>query len=152
MRKKTSGILLAAIILIAIQFVPVDRSNPRVSDGLVAPPAVSEAIRVSCYDCHSNETRWPWYSYVAPASWVMAHHVHEGRDHLNFSTWSELTDGERTAMMQRIWRMASKGKMPLRSYLLLHREAKLTDQQLEAIHAWSQTPEETGVQETGVQD
>ena len=85
MRKFTRWTLLFVVAgLILIQFAPVDRSNPSVTGEVSAPDPIMAVLRNSCYDCHSNETRWPWYSRVAPLSWRIAQHVREGRGHLNF--------------------------------------------------------------------
>ncbi len=74
----------------AIQLVPVNRSNPTVEADLEAPEAVTAVLRTACYDCHSNETHWPWYSYVAPVSWLVAHDVEEARSEFSFSHWEQL--------------------------------------------------------------
>jgi hypothetical protein len=137
MSKKSIAVLAIVVVFIAIQFVPVDRSNPPVQGEIDAPPAVSDVLRRSCYNCHSNETRWPWYSRVAPVSWFLSHHVHEGREKLNFSTWAALIESDRTEIVREIWDEVSEGDMPLRSYLIMHPEAKLSEQALESIRAWS---------------
>ena len=143
-RRNVVGVVVVAI-LTGIQFVPVDRSNPPVQGEMRAPPAVSEVLRQSCYDCHSNETEWPWYSYVAPVSWMLAHHVDEGRDELNFSTWSDLAEKDRSELVHEISEETSEGKMPLRAYLILHPEAKLSDEALEILRTWSGSSQEKAV-------
>ena len=75
---------------IAIQFVSMNRTNPPVQADFRGSPEVISVLRRACYDCYSNETVWPWYSRVAPVSWVIARDVHEGRAALNFSTWNRL--------------------------------------------------------------
>jgi hypothetical protein len=147
MSKKIVFGLAIAVIVIAIQFVPIDRSNPPVQGRMEAPAAVTKVLRQSCFDCHSNETKWPWYSYVAPVSWVMAHHVGEGRGELNFSTWNELTNNERSELTREIWKKTSNGKMPLRSYLILHQDAKLSEDGLETLRDWSESSQKNDVQE-----
>ena len=74
---------------------PVDRENPPVTGDIGAPSEVDAILRTSCYDCHSNETVWPWYSYLAPASWLVAEDVEHGREHLNFSEWTSYESGKR---------------------------------------------------------
>ena len=119
---KFTGIGLV-IILILIQFIPVSRDNPVVTQEVQWDSAGTRALTQSaCYDCHSNETVWPWYSYVAPASWLITHHVEDGRRHLNFSEWDQPNEGERE-----IARSITSGNMPLWDYLLLHPEAKLAE-------------------------
>ncbi len=91
MRKFIKVVLFLVFAGLAlIQFVAVDRSNPPVTGEVEASSQVMEVLRSSCYDCHSNETRWPWYSRVAPVSWRIAQHVEKGREHINFSEWQGL--------------------------------------------------------------
>lgn len=129
-------LLLVAVGLILIQFVPVDRSNPPVTGEISANDHVLAVFRRSCYDCHSNETRWPWYSRVAPISWQIAEHVREGRERLNFSSWQELSSDDREEATEEIWELVERGAMPLPSYLRMHPEAVLSDLQLDALRRW----------------
>jgi hypothetical protein len=140
-RKRVFKITVAAFGLAVVggQFVPVDRSNPPVEQEVVAPAQVKEVLQKSCYDCHSHHTKWPWYSYVAPVSWFVAHDVHEGRDELNFSRWNHLTGEKQAEMIGEVWEEVEKGEMPLRKYLITHREARLTDQGREILSEWSKT-------------
>src|SRR5438874_1058331 len=85
---KWSAIALGTV-LVAIQLVPVERTNPSATKPIEAPAEVTAVLRRSCYDCHSNETRWPWYAYVAPVSWLVADDVKDGRAKLNFSSWGD---------------------------------------------------------------
>ena len=80
-------------LALGVQFVPVDRSNPPAGRRLNVDPELQAVFRRSCFDCHSNETRWPWYAHVAPISWLIARDVHKARRRLNFSHWSELDPG-----------------------------------------------------------
>lgn len=89
-----SGLSVLAV-LIVIQFIPVDTSNPPVTADIPSSPEGKAVLRRACYDCHSNETRWPWYSRVAPASWLTARDVREGRAELNFSAWNEYSTQQR---------------------------------------------------------
>ena len=137
MRRRSVAGLAVMTVFIGIQFIPVNRSNPPVHGEIQAPRAVSEVLQRSCYDCHSNETEWPWYSHVAPVSWVLVHHVDEGREEFNFSTWSELAEKDRSEIIHEIWEETSEGKMPLRSYLVIHPEAKLSEADIETLRKWS---------------
>lgn len=116
--------VVAGLVLIA-QFVPYghDHSNPPiVAEPVWNSPATRELAERACFDCHSNQTRWPWYSHVAPMSWLVQNHVDEGRQVLNFSEWSRgNSEADEAAETVR------EGEMPPRSYLLLHPEARLTD-------------------------
>ena len=88
-KKKKVAVGLVAL-LVALQLVPVDRTNPAVTGEVPAPDDVRALLRAACYDCHSNETVWPWYTRVAPVSLLAAHDVEEGREYVNFSEWDRL--------------------------------------------------------------
>ena len=134
MKKK---ILIAlVVIVVGIQFVPVKRTNPGVVYDFDGPANVKAILKRSCYDCHSNETKWPWYSHVAPVSWFLADHVKEGREHLNFSDWEPLKDV--VYMHTQIYTMVATGQMPLKSYLLLHSDAKISPEDLATIKKWAE--------------
>jgi hypothetical protein len=90
-------------------------------------------------DCHSNETVWPWYAYVAPISWLVTHDVNSGREHMNVSTWNRLTPNERAEIGEGIWEEVARGTMPLGIYTPLHPEAVLSDADKELIEAWTKT-------------
>ncbi|MET0144718.1 MAG: heme-binding domain-containing protein [Ilumatobacteraceae bacterium] len=114
-----------AVAFVAIQFVPFGwwHENPPVVQDAPWPSAESAAIaRTSCYSCHSNETNWPAYSYVAPFSWLVRRDVEDGRHELNFSDWSEAVDEADDAV-----EMIAEGRMPPSQYTLVHRDAELTD-------------------------
>ncbi len=81
-------LIIFIVVAIGIQFIPTDRSNPPVTHELQASPEVMAILERACYDCHSNETVWPWYSKVAPVSWQISSHVVVGRRHVNFSEWA----------------------------------------------------------------
>lgn len=129
--------MMAVALLVAAQFVPVPRSNPPVETEVPASPAVREVLQRACYDCHSNETVWPWYSRVAPASWLLAWDVNEGRDHLNFSTWNRLSAADRQHAFEEIGEEIESGAMPLPIYLPLHPDARLSDQDKAVLDAWA---------------
>ena len=129
--------LVLGVLAVLIQLVPVDRSNPPVTGEISAPEPVLATLRSSCYDCHSNETTWPWYSRVAPVSWRIAGHVEEAREHLNFSEWEGMSQQDRDHAREEIWDEVEKGAMPLWDYLWLHRDARLTPAQKEALREWA---------------
>ena len=91
------------VMLVAFQFVPVERSNPPVETATAPPPSVEEVLRRACFDCHSHETRWPWYSRVAPASWLVARDVHEARQELNFSDWDGYMPRVQRHKVEEVW-------------------------------------------------
>jgi len=120
-------------LAIGIQFVAVERTNPEVVSDFDGPPEIEALLRRACYDCHSNETVWPWYSKVAPMSWMLSEHVLDGRKHLNFSEWDE---EEAWDSYEEIGEAVASGEMPLKGYLLLHGEAKLSDEEKTALLVW----------------
>jgi len=133
------GLSIVAAIFIGIQFIPVAKTNPPVTGDLEAPPAVHSILKRACYDCHSNETKWPWYCKIAPASMLIAKDVNEGREYLNFSIWKELSEDGRLNIKKEIWEKVSKGEMPLPQYKLAHPEAKITDTDKQIIKKWTES-------------
>lgn len=127
-------LILLVVALIGIQFVPVERTNPPVTNDFDGPAEIVAILRRSCYDCHSNETRWPWYAHVAPMSWLLSGHVKDGRKHVNFSEWDP---DEAADSLEEIGEEVEKGAMPLPGYLLLHRDARLSDAARAALLAWA---------------
>ena len=125
------------VLFLLSQAVPVKRDNPPVTAEVTAPDDVKAILKKACYDCHSNETKWPGYSRVAPVSWFVAHHVHEGRENVNFSTWSRLTDDARSDTLRAIAKEVRKGEMPISNYTWLHPEARLSDEQRKRIVDWA---------------
>ncbi|MDQ3282142.1 MAG: heme-binding domain-containing protein, partial [Acidobacteriota bacterium] len=129
--KKAVRILLIvlAIAFIAIQFVRPARSNPPVNASAVLqpPPEVQAILKRSCYDCHSSETRWPWYSNIAPVSWWLKDHVDEGRKELSFSLWNTYSQKRRSRKLEEICDQVTQGEMPPKNYLVLHSDAKISD-------------------------
>src|SRR5262245_21993196 len=97
------GSLTAIVLLVGSQLVPIDATNPAVEGDIPAPPEVKAILRRACYDCHSNETVWPWYSRLAPLSWLISRDVHEGRSKLNFSTWDQYTPEEQLSKLKESW-------------------------------------------------
>ena len=131
-RMRILKFVLAALVLIGIglQFVPVQDigSNPPARFAIDAPPAAAAILRRSCFDCHSNETKWPLYSRIAPGSWLMARDVHRGRNHLNFSEWGSVDEDERQDDLESCWDQVSSGEMPPTQYIYpFHMKAKLSD-------------------------
>jgi hypothetical protein len=124
-------------LLVAMQLVRCEQTNPKITGEVAAPADVQAMLKRSCYDCHSNETRWPWYSQVAPVSWLVHHDVMEGREHLNFSEWNQLSADKRKHKLEEIEELVNDGDMPLAYYLPLHSDARLSDADKQAIVSWS---------------
>ncbi len=132
------ALLVLAAALVLAQFVPVDRTNPSGSGEVAAPPEIHAILKRACYDCHSNETTWPWYGRVAPISWLMERDVREGRREVNFSTFTQSSLKRRQRKWMEIPEQVEKGEMPPWFYAVVHREARLTDADRAALVRWAQ--------------
>jgi hypothetical protein len=152
-RVKILVAVLVALFLIA-QFLQPKRTNPPVvpSRSLQAhvpvPQNVSTILNRACADCHSSQTVWPWYSHVAPISWVVVDDVKTGRSHINFQDWEAQENPKEAAEhLSLICKEVREKGMPLFSYRLMHKKARLSSQEIDTICAWSQSvgaPLETG--------
>jgi hypothetical protein len=135
---------LLVVAAIAIQFVRPARTNPdsdmsRALDAHVAvPPAAAAVLARACRDCHSNETRWPWYSNVAPVSWFVIDHVNHGRSHFNYSDWARYERDDARRLLKNTCDFARRQTMPLPSYTLIHRSARLSDEEIVALCDWAE--------------
>ena len=142
--------LIAGGVLVAIQLVPLQRTNPPVEAALKAPDDVQAVFDRSCIDCHSHATKWPWYAYVAPVSWLVVHDTNEGRRHMNFSKWGTYSEKRRRKKARQVWDEVEEGDMPIASYLLMHPGAKLSGVDRATLRAWSEAtggPPEAGDEE-----
>jgi hypothetical protein len=142
MKRKLRYIIPLGIVLVfgAMQLVPTEaRTNPQIVSDISAPPEVKSILMRACYDCHSYETNWPWYSRVAPVSWLVVRDVNEARDELNFSAWSGYDPEEQAHLITEIWENVEEGEMPLKMYKPLHPEARLTSADLEVLQSWAAT-------------
>ncbi len=136
--------IIAAIILLLllIQFIRIDKTNPSSvpSQDLIyvtsAPGDIASIIKTSCYDCHSNQTKYPWYTNLAPISWFLKHHINEAREHMNFSEWGSYPAGKQNHKLGECYEELEEGDMPLFSYTLVHGEARLNDMQQEKLETW----------------
>ena len=141
MKKKVKWVLLAAVAVFAtLQFFRPSYVNPPVKSDFIAvmapPSEIGTMLRASCYDCHSHETRWPWYSRIAPMSWAIANDVEDGRANLDLSTW---TTNDLDHAMRKLGSMSDdiqSGDMPMKKYTLIHRDARLTTDQRQKLADW----------------
>lgn len=133
--------------VIGLQFVRPDRTNPALQAGasLTAgtPSRITAILDRSCRDCHSSETRWPWYTNVSPVSWLIANHVHHGRDHFNYSEWATYPPDDQDKFLGGMCDLVKRERMPLPSYLWLHRDARLSAADVAALCAWSDKMRDT---------
>lgn len=137
--------VVVVIVLALIQLIPVDRDNPIAdpSDEIMFQGNVKNIIRAACYDCHSNNTTWPWYSYVAPVSWFIASDVHEGRRKMNFSEWNKYSEKRSQRKMHDIGEEVEEGEMPLPMYVLMHSKADLNENQRKILINWAKANSNT---------
>lgn len=139
---KYTGVVIAAGFVL-LQFTSPDLSNPPVQPGhdLMAenppPPDVSTPLHNACYDCHSDQTRWPWYSHVAPVSWWVVGHVKDARAALNFSDWPHAHPSWARKRWRHIADAVENKEMPLPHYDWMHPEARLTDEQRARLVQWA---------------
>ena len=135
-------VIVMLVLLVAVQFVPVDREVPRLdvaSDFLaitVPPGEIGTLIKASCYDCHSYNTEYPWYARVAPLSWWIQGHVNNGREGLNFAEWGNYDADKRQHKLEECAEEIEEGHMPLSSYLYLHADARLDSTQQTMLVGW----------------
>ena len=135
--------ILFAFVFLGMQFVPTS-TTPKTSAttgahmAQVINPQVGAILDRSCQDCHSGRTTWPWYSRVAPVSWIVSKHVSEGREMLNFSEWANQPHSADERML--ICDAVSDGRMPLPEYTVMHRNAKLSKRDVELICRWAAAP------------
>ena len=133
---KTALLLIGAGIVFAllIQLVPINHTNPPVVTAVKWDSPQTQALfRRACADCHSNETVWPWYSYVAPVSWLVAHDVEEGRGRLNVSDLSALDANRLSHTVEEVAKVIQRGEMPKSIYLPTHPEARLSAEETAAL-------------------
>jgi hypothetical protein len=133
-------IIIAGLVI--MQFFRPERNTGELrqaNDILVAlrvPDSLSVILENSCFDCHSNHTRYPWYSQIAPVSWYLARHIRHGRDQLNLSEFGQLEKSRKIGALSDICEMVEAGSMPLKSYLIIHRDARISEKEAEAICDW----------------
>jgi hypothetical protein len=143
--KAVKFILLALVVIfIAIQFVPDKMPDNKPVDerdimyGTLVNENITSIIKTSCYDCHSNQTQFPWYAKMAPSSWLLADHINQGKSHMNFSEWEDYSKREKIGLLEDIKGEIESGEMPLKSYLLIHHDARLDSVEISAMVKWTE--------------
>ncbi len=146
-RRAQWALALTLILVIGAQFLGADRTNPpsRPEASLLTsvPPDVRVIIDRSCRDCHSNDTRWPWYSHVAPMSWLVAQDVHQGRDRMNLSEWTSYSSDDQDKFLGGMCSLAKKRRMPLQTYVWIHRNGALSEADVQTLCAWTEKMRDT---------
>ena len=141
---RAAGVAFVAVLL-GSQLIRPARTNPSIDPSrtlaarLRVTPEVAAVLDRACRDCHSNETTWPWYSNVAPISWLVIDHVRSGRRHFNYSEWAGYAPDKQRKLLQEICEETRDGSMPVGSYTLVHREARLSEADVLALCAWTET-------------
>ncbi|WP_286748118.1 heme-binding domain-containing protein [Roseivirga sp. UBA1976] len=143
MKKILKYILLVLVVgLVVIQFINrPERINEPITDNdlietLQVNAQMTDFLKSACYDCHSNQPRYPWYASIAPFSWSIAEHIEHGREELNFSEWATYSARRRDHKLEEMVEEVEEGHMPLPGYLWLHSDAKITEERLEMLKTW----------------
>jgi hypothetical protein len=138
-KRKWLALAVLVAALIGAQLVPIDRTNPvsPASDSISAvstlPSEARTTLERACFDCHSNQTSWPWYSRLAPASWLIADDVHSARSYMNFSEWGRYDQSEKAHLLLLAARLVRAGDMPPLRYRLLHPAARLSSADVDRL-------------------
>jgi len=141
MKKKLFFVLV--LLLVVIQFIQPDKniSNTPSKNAITAkyevPENVASILKTSCYDCHSNNTVYPWYSNIQPGAWFMANHVNEGKRELNFDEFLTYPARKAAHKLEEVAEVVERHEMPLSSYTLIHTNAKLNDEQINVLKDWA---------------
>ena len=145
MKKWIKRILLVLLLaFIVMQFIRPDRniSDVVLDSDLVkvtnTPDEIQTILKTSCYDCHSNNTAYPWYSNIAPVSYWLDDHIEHGKGHLDFSQWSTYSAKKKAHKLEELIEEVKEHKMPLDSYLWIHKDAKLSEDQITQLTNWAQ--------------
>jgi hypothetical protein len=135
-------LLVFVITVVVMQFFQIDKTNPDLDPAqdfvtLTRPPAdVEKLIKGTCYDCHSHETQYPWYTNVSPINWWIKDHINEGREHLNFSIWGTYSNKKAAHKLEECYEEVEEGEMPLSSYSLAHADARFSEEEKTLLVNW----------------
>ena len=138
--KKIALVLL--IVFVGIQFIPTERNQsdsvPSTDFMLVnnVPENIQKKLQVSCYDCHSNNTQYPWYNKVQPVAWFLEDHIKEGKAELNFNEWDSLSNRRKKSKLRSIIKQIESDEMPLYSYTLIHKDASFSEAEKQELIRW----------------
>lgn len=136
--------LVLLVLLVVLQFFRPDLNRAEVNPELdliavTSPPdPIASMLRTSCYDCHSNQTAYPWYQKISPVSWYLNSHIQKGKANLNFNEYGSLEKADRIGLLVETCEVVETGTMPIQSYLRLHKEARLTPENRDALCQWTE--------------
>jgi hypothetical protein len=135
-------VITGAAIFVIIQFFQPAKNESGLEENHILkmekiPVNVAVMLENSCFDCHSDHTRYPWYDKIAPASWLVAHHIKEGKSKLNFSGWAKLDTLDKISSLVNIQEELKSGGMPLPAYSFIHRKAQLSEDQIKEMIQWT---------------
>ena len=134
--------LVLLLVFVGIQFISTTRNQSNIipkTDFMFVnnvPESIHKQLKVSCYDCHSNNTEYPWYNRIQPVAWLLENHIKEGKSELNFSEWENYSNRRKKNKLKSIISQIEKDKMPMYSYMILHGEAKLSENDKKALIIW----------------
>ncbi len=141
---KLTGLILLGL-LIAIQFIQPERNLSEdvkendMLNSMAVPAEVAELLQNSCYDCHSEYTRYPWYSKISPVSWFLNRHIEQGKEDLNFNEYAGLKERKKIGVLTSVCEVLESGAMPLPGYLFIHQSAVLDDEEIAEICDWAES-------------
>ena len=142
-----TGLIIAVVTLIGIQFFPIDKTNPSViaSQDFIQntnPPAeIATLLKIACYDCHSYTTKYPWYTNIQPFAWWIKGHVDNGNKHLNYSTWTTYEPKKKAHKIEEMIEVIEDKEMPMLSYMIAHNDAWIDAEQRKILVDWFKTLE-----------
>ena len=137
------ALLLLIVVLIVLQFFQPEKNSGSItqeSDLIVVasvPDSLAEILITSCYDCHSNHTEYPWYNRISPVSWYLYKHVRDGKEDLNLSEFGNLSKAEKIGALSDLYDALEAGTMPLQSYMFIHRDVRVSQEEVDALLDWS---------------
>lgn len=138
-------LLYGIIIFLSFQFIQIDKGNPSVNKKIdynqitQTTPEIQKILKKACYDCHSNEVNYPWYSSIAPISWFIKEHVNQGKEYVNFSEYGKYNRYQKEHINSSLYRVIENKTMPLNSYLWMHKEANLSEEDFILLLNWFRT-------------
>jgi hypothetical protein len=138
-KKVLGGLLMLGVVMQLLQ--PTKNVSEGISENDISkvyaiPVEVQNVLTQKCYDCHSNNTRYPWYIHIQPIGWWMASHIKDAKDELNFSEFKTYNEKRSSHKLEELMEVVTEGTMPLKSYVWLHSDAKVTAEEKKAITAW----------------